>query len=45
MVMPRCREEEPALTVLPGGRTVACHLHGPAATPELVPPGIGTGPR
>jgi oligopeptide/dipeptide ABC transporter ATP-binding protein len=23
MVMPRCREEEPALTVLPGGRTVA----------------------
>ena len=34
MVMPRCREEEPALTVLPGGRTVACHLHGPAATPE-----------
>jgi hypothetical protein len=32
MVMPRCREEEPALTVLPGGRTVACHLHGPPAT-------------
>jgi oligopeptide/dipeptide ABC transporter ATP-binding protein len=31
MVMPRCRVEEPALTVLPGGRTVACHLHGPAA--------------
>ena len=29
MVMPRCREEEPALTRLPGGRTVACHLHGP----------------
>ncbi len=37
MVMPRCREEEPALTVLPGGRTVACHLHGPAAAPEPGP--------
>ena len=41
MVMPRCREEEPALTLLPGGRTVACHLHGPAATEA---PGPG-GPR
>ena len=29
MVMPRCREEEPLPTRLPGGRTVACHLHGP----------------
>jgi oligopeptide/dipeptide ABC transporter ATP-binding protein len=29
MVMPVCREVEPALTLLPGGRTVACHLHGP----------------
>jgi oligopeptide/dipeptide ABC transporter ATP-binding protein len=37
MVMPRCRKEEPALTVLPGGRTVACHLHGPAAVPEPGP--------
>ena len=37
MVMPRCREEEPALTVLPGGRTVACHLHGPAAAPAPEP--------
>jgi oligopeptide/dipeptide ABC transporter ATP-binding protein len=37
MVMPRCREEEPALTVLPGGRTVACHLHGPAAAPDPGP--------
>jgi peptide/nickel transport system ATP-binding protein len=34
MVMPRCREEEPALTALPGGRTVACHLHGPPAAPR-----------
>ena len=31
MVMPRCRTEEPVLTRLPGGRTVACHLHGPPA--------------
>ena len=38
MVMPRCREEEPVLTVLPGGRTVACHLHGPAAPPEPAAP-------
>ena len=37
MVMPRCRAEEPALTRLPGGRTVACHLHGPAAVPEPGP--------
>jgi oligopeptide/dipeptide ABC transporter ATP-binding protein len=29
MVMPRCREEEPLPIRLPGGRTVACHLHGP----------------
>ena len=33
MVMPRCREEEPPLTRLSGGRTVACHLHGPAPAP------------
>jgi hypothetical protein len=39
--MPRCREEEPALTVLPGGRTVACHLHGPAAPPVPPVPPIG----
>jgi oligopeptide transport system ATP-binding protein len=34
MVMPRCREEEPLPIRLPGGRTVACHLHGsPPAEP------------
>jgi peptide/nickel transport system ATP-binding protein len=27
----------PVLTLLPGGRTVACHLHGPAAVPEPGP--------
>jgi hypothetical protein len=25
--MPRCREEEPALTELSPGHTVACHLY------------------
>jgi oligopeptide/dipeptide ABC transporter ATP-binding protein len=29
MVMPVCREQEPALIQLTSGRTVACHLHGP----------------
>ena len=37
MVMPRCREEEPPLIRLPGGRTVACHLHGPAPAPPQSP--------
>jgi peptide/nickel transport system ATP-binding protein len=35
-VMPVCREREPALLRLGGGRSVACHLHDPAratATP------------
>jgi len=27
--MPRCARETPLPTRLPGGRTVACHLHGP----------------
>jgi peptide/nickel transport system ATP-binding protein len=31
MVMPVCREREPVLTRLPGGRAVACHLHIPPA--------------
>ncbi|HEY7430215.1 MAG TPA: oligopeptide/dipeptide ABC transporter ATP-binding protein [Streptosporangiaceae bacterium] len=30
MVMPVCKEREPALTQLSSGRRVACHLHGPA---------------
>jgi peptide/nickel transport system ATP-binding protein len=38
MVMPRCREEEPPVTRLPGGRMVTCHLHGPAPAP---PPPAG----
>ena len=29
MAMPVCREREPALLQLSGGRTVACHLHDP----------------
>ena len=29
MVMPVCREREPALIQLPGGRSVTCHLHDP----------------
>ena len=37
MVMPRCREEEPALIRLSGGRTVACHLHGPPPAPPQSP--------
>ena len=31
-VMPVCREQEPPLIRLGSGRTVACHLHGPAMT-------------
>jgi oligopeptide/dipeptide ABC transporter ATP-binding protein len=31
MVMPVCREVEPLLLPLPGGRSVACHLHGQEA--------------
>ena len=27
--MPRCARETPLPTRLPGGRTVACHLHAP----------------
>src|SRR5215469_7403062 len=30
MAMPVCREREPALIQLPGGRSVTCHLHDPA---------------
>jgi hypothetical protein len=30
--MPVCREQEPPLIRLGSGRTVACHLHGPAIT-------------
>jgi oligopeptide transport system ATP-binding protein len=33
MVMDICREREPALLQLDGGRTVACHLHDPALRP------------
>ncbi|HYV81650.1 MAG TPA: oligopeptide/dipeptide ABC transporter ATP-binding protein [Streptosporangiaceae bacterium] len=33
MVMPRCREEEPPVTRLPGGRMVTCHLHEPTPAP------------
>ena len=29
MAMPVCREREPALIQLPGGRSVTCHLHDP----------------
>jgi oligopeptide/dipeptide ABC transporter ATP-binding protein len=33
LVMPVCREREPALLQLASGRSVACHLHDPAVTP------------
>ena len=44
MVMPRCREEEPLPIRLPGGRTVACHLHGPSPAEPGPPAGQATAP-
>lgn len=41
-VMPVCREQEPPLIRLGSGRTVACHLHGPAVT---VAPAASAGSR
>jgi len=37
MAMPVCREREPALIQLPGGRSVTCHLHDPAVMAQNRP--------
>jgi hypothetical protein len=37
MAMAVCREREPALLQLSGGRTVACHLHDPAVMADSAP--------
>jgi oligopeptide/dipeptide ABC transporter ATP-binding protein len=47
MVMPVCREREPALIQLPGNRAVTCHLHDPEVMAQAHPaPGTpsGSGP-
>jgi len=44
MVMPVCREREPALIQLPGGRSVTCHLHDPEVMAQSHPgPGTPSG--
>jgi oligopeptide/dipeptide ABC transporter ATP-binding protein len=47
LAMPVCREREPALIQLPGGRSVTCHLHDPDVMADVRRgPGIqpGNGP-
>jgi oligopeptide/dipeptide ABC transporter ATP-binding protein len=47
VAMPVCREREPALIQLPGGRSVTCHLHDPDVMAQAPPvPGnpSGSGP-
>ena len=42
MVMPVCREREPALIQLPGNRAVTCHLHDPEVMAAQAHPAPGS---